>query len=83
MPEEIMEEPSTTVSEKSVEVPVYKKQPVITTGKVNLEDIKEIKEGRGFSVDIPNPKTSNTIERIGSNKIVKNGENNKVYFKRG
>ena len=77
------EEPSTTVSEKSVEVPVYKKQPVVTTGKVNLEDIKEIKEGRGFSVDIPNPKTNNTIERIGSNKIVKNGDNNKVYFKRG
>ena len=74
---------STTVSDKSVEVPVYKKQPVITTGKVNLEDIKEIKEGRGFSVDIPNPKTNNTIERIGSNKIVKNGDNNKVYFKRG
>ena len=76
-------EPSTTVSDKSVEVPVYKKQPVVTTGKVNLEDIKEIKEGRGFSVDIPNPKTNNTIERIGSNKIVKNGDNNKVYFKRG
>jgi hypothetical protein len=64
--------------------PIAKKQPVIPTGKVELEDIKEIKEGnRGFSVDIPNPKTSNTIERIGSNKIVKNGDNNKVYFKRG
>lgn len=73
---------STTVSEKNVEVPVYKKEPVIPTGKVNFEDIKEIKEGRGFSVDIPNPKTSNTIERIGSNKIIKNGDNNKVFFKR-
>ncbi len=76
------EEPSTTVSDKNVEVPVYKKEPVIPTGKVNLEDIKEIKEGRGFSVDSPNPKTSNTIERIGSNKIIKNGDNNKVFFKR-
>ena len=74
---------STTVSDKSIEVPIYKKQPVVTTGKVNLEDIKEIKEGRGFSVDIPQPKTNNTIERIGSNKIVKNGDNNRVYFKRG
>ena len=74
---------STTVSEKNVEVPIYKKEPVIPTGKVNLEDIKEIKEGRGFSVEIPNPKTSNTIERIGSNKIIKNGDNNKVFFKRG
>ena len=63
---------------------IIKKQPVIPTGKVELEDIKEKKESnRGFSVDIPSPKTNNTIERIGSNKIVKNGDNNKVYFKRG
>jgi len=61
-----------------------KREPVIPTGKVNLEDIKEIKEGsRGFSVDIPKPKTSNTIERIGSNKLIKNGDNNKVFFRRG
>lgn len=76
-------EPSTTVSEKNIEVPVYKKQPVIPTGKVNLEDIREIKEGRGFSVDVPKPKTSNTIERIGSNKIIKNGDDNKIFYKRG
>jgi hypothetical protein len=75
------EEQLTTVSEKEIEVPI-KREPVIPTGKVNLEDIKEIKEGRGFSVDIPTPKTSNTIERIGSNKIIKNGDNNKVFFKR-
>lgn len=62
---------------------VAKKQPVIPTGKVELEDIKEIKESnRGFSVDIPAPKSNNTIERIGSNKIVKNGDTNKVFFKR-
>lgn len=73
---------TTTVSEKDIEVPV-KREPVIPTGKVNLEDIKEIKEGnRGFSIDIPKPKTSNTIERIGSNKIIKNGDNNTVFFKR-
>jgi len=59
-----------------------KREPVIPTGKVTLEDIKEIKEGRGFSVDIPKPKTNNTIERIGSNKIIKNGDNNKVFFRR-
>jgi len=80
MPEELE---SRKVSEKEIEVPI-KREPVIPTGKVNLEDIKEIKEGtRGFSVDIPKPKTSNTIERIGSNKIIKNGDNNKVFFKRG
>lgn len=63
---------------------VSKKQPVIPTGKIEVEEIKEKKEGsRGFSVEIPNPKSTNTIERIGSNKIVKNGDNNKVFFKRG
>ena len=51
--------------------------------KIQLEDIKEIKEGRGFSVPVPDAKSTNTIERIGSNKVVKNGDNNKVYFKRG
>ncbi len=70
------------VSEKEIEVPVYKKEPVITTGKINLEDIKEIKENRGFSTPIPQSKGTNTIERIGSNKVVKNGDNNKFFFKR-
>jgi hypothetical protein len=72
---------STVVSEKEVEVPVYKKQPVITTGKIEVEDIREIKEGRGYSVPVPTPK-SNTKERIGSNKIIKDGDNNKFFFKR-
>ena len=81
--EEIVEEPETTVvSESKIEVPVYKKEPVITTGKIEVEDIKEIKEGnRGYSVPVPQPK--NTVERIGSNKITKNGDNNTVFFKRG
>jgi len=60
-----------------------KKEPVVPKGKIELEDIKEIKEGnRGFSVKVPEPKTNNTIERIGSNKVVKNGDNNTVFFKR-
>jgi hypothetical protein len=58
-----------------------KVEPVIPTGKINVEDIKEKKQNRGFSVEIPKP-NSNTIERIGSNKIVKNGENNRVIFRR-
>ena len=56
---------------------------MVPKGKIELEDIKEIKEGnRGFSVKVPEPKANNTIERIGSNKVVRNGDNNKVYFKR-
>jgi hypothetical protein len=60
---------------------IAKKEPIIPNGKVKLEDIKEIKD-RGYSVEVPQPRSSNTIERIGSNKIVKNGDNNKVIFKR-
>jgi len=60
---------------------IPKKEPVKVTGKIELEDIKEIKD-RGYSVSVPQPKNSNTIERIGSNKIVKNGDNNTVFFKK-
>lgn len=72
------------VEEPPIETPpvVIKKEPIVTTGKVKLEDIKEIKD-RGYSVNVPQPNTSNTIERIGSNKVVKNGDNNKLFFKRG
>jgi len=35
---------------------------------------------RGFSMNIPTP--NNLIERIGSNKIVKDGDKNKFFFKR-
>jgi hypothetical protein len=76
------------VSEKEIEVPVYKKEPVIPTGKIELEDIKEVKEGnRGYSVPVPRPKSqsnngSNTIERVGTNKVIKDGDNNKFFFRR-
>ena len=61
-----------------------KKEPVIPTGKIEVDDIKEIKEikSRGFSVPVPDPKTNNTIERIGSNKIVKDGDRSKFFFRR-
>ncbi len=58
-----------------------KKEPVITTGKIELENIKEVKD-RGYSVDVPQPKLNNMIQRIGTNKIIKDGNNDKVYFKR-
>ena len=83
--EELIPEPTETtkvVSEKEIEVPVYKKEPVITTGKIEVEDIKEIKENRGYSTPIPEAKGSNTIQRIGTNKVTKNGDNNTVFFRR-
>ena len=60
-----------------------KKEPVIPTGKVELQDIKEIKEStnRGFSQPIPKP-ANNLIQRIGSNKYVKNNDQSNVYFNR-
>lgn len=71
------------VPEPIEEIIPSKQEPVVTTGKLQLEDIKEKKEGRGFSVNIPEAKSTNVIERIGANKVVKNGDNNKVYFRRG
>jgi len=73
---------SKLVSEAQVEVPIYKKEPVVPNGKISLEDIKEVKENRGYSVPIPQQKGSNTIERIGSNKHIKDGDNNRFFFKR-
>jgi hypothetical protein len=50
------------------------------SNKIRLEDIKEIKN-RGFSVNVPKPNT-NVVERIGSNKFLKNNDNNTVYYKK-
>ena len=64
--EPIIEVP--VVEEIKVE-PVHKKDFVVPTGRIEVEDIKEKKQQttRGFSMEIPNSK-SNTIQRIGSNK---------------
>lgn len=48
--------------------------------KIKREDIKEIRN-RGFSVTVPQPNT-NIVERIGSNKVIKNNDNNTVYYKK-
>ena len=84
-----VEEPQTNTIEEItpeiqapiIEEPSKPRDPVIPTGKVNVEDIREVKN-RGYSVDVSKPKTNNTIERVGSNKIVKNGDNNNVFFNR-
>ena len=77
--EEIIQKPQ--AEEDSVPNPPVVEEPkMVDDGKLKLEDIKEIK--RGFSVNVPNPKSSNNIQRIGSNKIVKDGENKKIFFKR-
>jgi hypothetical protein len=89
---EIVPEPEIAVQEPEVVTPTIsapivqsepKKEPVIPNGRIELNDIKEIKEktNRGFSVNIPAPVT-NTIQRIGSNKVIKDNDNSKVFFKK-
>lgn len=83
-PLEPVEEPikDNPIVEEVQQQPI-KKEPVIPTGRIEREDIREIKEktNRGFSVNIPDvPKT--TIQRIGSNKLIKDNDNSIVFFKK-
>ena len=56
----------------------------VKNGKIVREDIKEVKElERNFSVTIPTrKKNANTVDRIGTNKEVRDGNNDVVHFKR-
>lgn len=79
--EELPIETDIWIPETLIEMPTN--NPIMSSGKIALEDIKEIKEGqRGYSVNVPQPKSNNNIERIGSNKIIKDGNNGKFFFKR-
>lgn len=73
-------EEAVDVLKTKVDESIKLREPVVPNGKITVDDIKEVKD-RGFSVNVPKPKT-NTISRIGSQKIVKDGDNNKVFFKR-
>ena len=48
---------------------------------ITLEDLPE-RNNRGFSVNIPDRKSNNSVERIGSNKEVRENEPGKVFFKK-
>jgi hypothetical protein len=60
------------------------KEKVVEEPKVTIDDIKEKRQERerGFSVAIPERKKSNTVDRIGTNKEVRDGNSDAVYFKR-
>lgn len=47
---------------------------------IKLEDLPE--KNRGFSVNIPDRKSNNAVERIGSNKELRGDEPGKVFFKK-
>lgn len=69
--------PSVTVTEESVK-PSRREQVVEVIEKV--EPTPNPDTNRGFSMNIPT--SNNTIERIGSNKVVKDGNSDKLIFKR-
>jgi hypothetical protein len=48
---------------------------------ITVEDLPE-RNNRGFSVNIPDRKPNNSVERIGSNKEVRENEPGKVFFKK-
>ena len=51
--------------------------------QIKREDIKEIKENESRRINSPNQRPStNSINRIGSNKEVRDGDTNKIYFKK-
>lgn len=66
------------IIEKAVLKPIIEEK---TTGKISRNDIKEIRE-RGFSVDIPERPGNNSIDRIGTNKEIRGGNSNKIFYKR-
>lgn len=57
-------------------------EPIKEERIIRKEDIKEIRE-RGFSVNIPTRRDKNTIQRIGSNKEIRGGNDDKIFFNKG
>jgi hypothetical protein len=51
-------------------------------GPINREDIKEIKEKENGLIAPTIKKYDDAVNRIGSNKEVRNGDTNKLYFKK-
>lgn len=55
----------------------------ITKSGKNVSDVvKEIKERRGYSVKIPEPKSNNSVQRIGNKLYQQNGDNNRIIYKK-
>lgn len=60
------EEVEVTESEPEIETETVEEESYLPKGKITLEDIKEVKErNRGFSVNVPEPRRNNMIQRIG------------------
>jgi len=77
--EDEIEEPNEELSQIKTEI-VKEPKDKETKSTINIEDIKEIKEKGLIAPTIK--KYKNEINRIGSNKEVRNGDTNKLYFKK-
>jgi hypothetical protein len=87
IPSQIIDSPEQTkVSPKVIEEPKIIEEPKledeikeeITPKKIELNDIKEVKEINKWGEKLRN----NTIERIGTNKFTKDGNPDKIFFKK-
>lgn len=71
-----------TITEEEVKgIETIKEEPEPVKQKLTVEEIREgnvHRLERGFSRKIP----SNTVDRIGTNKILRNGDNGRIYYKK-
>lgn len=65
-----------------IETPIAQPE-AISESDIAYENIKEIKEKRGFSRDIPVKKDKSVISRIGDNKVVNSLRPKEIVYKRG
>ena len=56
-------------------------EPKFQERKITIDDLPE-RNNRGFSVKIPDRKSSNVVERIGANKEVREDNPDKLVFKK-
>jgi len=85
-PEPVIEEPKKKIEINVVNPVGHTPEPVIEEPKkkITIDDIKEKRQERerGFSVQVPERKRKHTVDRIGTNKEVRDGNTDTVYFKR-
>ncbi len=76
--EQLIEEPNEMVDDINDDI---NDEPKQTERVIRVEDLPE-RSNRGFSVNIPDRKQNNLVERIGSNKEVRGETPSTVFFKK-
>ena len=80
--EEIIAQPLSQPDDTGIIAVMDVVEPVKEEIIIGIDNINEIKE-RGFSVSIPTRRDKNTIQRIGSNKEIRGGNDDKIFFNKG